>query len=197
LRSAIVHDWLTSQIGGAEKVLAAIHKLFPSPIYTLVKNLKKLEGSYFQDLEIHSSWIQKLPVAKTKYKNYLPLFPLAIEQFDLKEYDLIISSSHCAAKGVSTSPKQLHICYCHTPMRYAWDMLDEYSKELRGVKRALAKWILHRLRSWDVNTSKRVDHFIANSRFVAMRIQKFYGRSAEVIYPPVDTIFYCPAQTKK
>lgn len=189
MRSAIIHDWLISPIGGAEKVLQAIHSLFPSPIYTLVKNEKGLEGSYFQDLEIVSSFIQKLPRSIQNYKRYLPLFPLAVEHFNLKEYDLIVSSSHCAAKGVITSPDQLHICYCHTPMRYAWDLMHDYLKESkleRGVKGFLAKFFLHYLRGWDVHSAHRVDHFIANSQYVAKRIAKFYSKKAEVIYPFVD-----------
>jgi glycosyltransferase involved in cell wall biosynthesis len=193
MKSAIIHDWLISSVGGGEKVLQAIHKLFPSPIYTLVKNEKKLAGSYFQDLIIHPSFIQKLPKAKEKYKNYLPLFPLAIEQFDLSAYDVVISSSHCAAKGVITSPDQTHICYCHTPMRYAWDLTHEYLKESgleKGFKGALARLFLHYLRGWDVQSSRRVDHFIANSKYVARRIEKFYGRSSSVIYPPVDLSFF-------
>ncbi len=189
MRSAIVHDWLISGVGGGEKVLEAIHKLFPSPLYTLVKNSEKLKGTYFQDLEISTSFIQKLPRAEKKYKSYLPLFPLAIEHFDLKGYDLVISSSHCAAKGVITSPDQVHICYCHTPMRYAWDLMHDYLREAkldRGVKGFFAKVFLHYLRGWDVHSAHRVDHFIANSKYVAKRIKKFYSRDAEVIYPPVD-----------
>jgi glycosyltransferase involved in cell wall biosynthesis len=189
MRSAIVHDWLISGVGGGEKVLEAIHRLFPSPLYTLVKSAEKLRGTYFQDLEIVSSFIQKLPRAEKKYKNYLPLFPLAIEQFDLNGYDLVISSSHCAAKGVITSPDQVHICYCHTPMRYAWDLMHDYLREAkldRGVKAFFANLLLHYLRGWDVHSAHRVDHFIANSKYVAKRIKKFYNRDSQVIYPPVD-----------
>lgn len=189
MRSALIHDWLISGVGGGEKVLQAIHQLFPSPIYTLVKSKEKLKGTYFEHLEITSSFIQKLPRAEKKYKSYLPLFPLAIEHFDLKPYDLVISSSHCAAKGVITSPDQVHICYCHTPMRYAWDLMHDYLREAkldRGVKGFLAKVFLHYLRGWDVHSAHRVDHFIANSKYVAKRISKFYSRNAQVIYPPVD-----------
>ncbi len=189
MRSALVHDWLLSGIGGSEKVLEAIHRLYPSKIHTLVKSAEGLKGSYFEDLEIVSSFIQKLPRAEKKYQSYLPFFPLAIENFDLSSYDLIISSSHCAAKGVITTPEQLHICYCHTPMRYAWDLMHQYLKEAnlnRGVKGFFAKMVLHYLRGWDVHSAHRVDHFIANSRYVARRIEKFYNREAEVIYPPID-----------
>lgn len=191
--SVIVHDWLVSSVGGGEKVLQAIHKLFPSPIYTLVKNQEKLKGSYFEDLEIISSFIQKFPRAEKYYKSYLPFFPLAIENFDLSQYDLILSSSHCVAKGVITSPHQVHICYCYTPMRYAWDLMHEYLRESkldRGIKGFFAKMVLHYLRGWDTHSSHRVDHFIADSKHIANRIAKFYHRQAEVIYPPVDLSFF-------
>lgn len=189
MKSAIIHEWLTSSVGGAENCLQAIHKLFPSPIFTLIQNKKNLKDSYFENLEIHSSFIEKLPFAKTKFRNYLPLFPLAIEQFDLKTFDLVISSSHCVAKGVIIHPHQLHICYCHTPMRYAWDLMHEYLQDAnltKGFKAKLIKLILHYLRGWDVSSSFRVDHFIANSHFIKKRIEKFYGKKADVIYPPVD-----------
>jgi len=193
MHSAIVHDWLVSPIGGGEKSLEAIHRLFPSPIFTLVQSQKKIAGTYFQDLSITSSFIQKLPRAETKYRSYLPLFPLAIEQFDLTPYDLVISSSHCAAKGVITHPDQLHICYCYTPVRYAWDLMHQYLSESgleRGFKSWIVRAILHYIRGWDVQAAKRVDYFIAISRYVARRIEKFYGREAEVIYPPVDLSYY-------
>lgn len=189
MRSAIVHDWLISGVGGGEKVLEAIHRLFPSKIFTLVQDSHALKGSYFENLDIVSSFIQKMPKAKTLYQKYLPLFPFAIEHLDLSGYDLVISSSHCAAKGVITGPDQVHICYCHTPMRYAWDLMHEYLKETKlntGIKGFFAKVILHYLRGWDVHSSRRVDHFIANSQYVARRIEKFYGREAHVIYPPVN-----------
>ncbi len=189
----MIHDWLTSPVGGSENVLEEMHRLIPSPIYTLIFDPKKMVGSYFQELDIKTSFIQKLPFAKTKHRNYLPLFPLAIEQFDLHKYDLILSSSHCVAKGVITHPEQLHICYCHTPVRYAWDLMHSYLKEAkldRGIKGLLTKLALQYLRSWDVHSSHRVDHFIANSQFVASRIKKFYRRKAVVIYPPVNTTYY-------
>lgn len=199
MRSAIIHDWLINSVGGGEKVLKAIHQLFPSPIYTLVKSDQRLKGTYFQNLEIHASFIQHLYKAEKKYKSYLPLFPLAIEQFDLKSYDLILSSSHCAAKGVLASPEQVHICYCHTPMRYAWDLMHDYLRESkldRGVKGFVAKLFLHYLRGWDVHSAHRVDHFIANSAYVAKRIHKFYRRDAKVIYPPVDLTLFQEEKNK-
>ncbi len=193
MKTAIVHDWLVSSVGGGEKVLEAIHGLFPSPIYTLLSNQEKLKNSYFQNLEIRSSFIQKLPFAESKFRSYLPLFPLAIEQFDLREYEVVLSSSHCVAKGAITTPDQLHISYCHTPMRYAWDLMYDYLKESKldkGMKGFFTRFFLQYLRSWDIQSSMRVDHFVANSKFVAARIKKFYGREATVIPPPVDLSFY-------
>lgn len=188
MKTALVHDWLVG-IGGAEKWLETIFELFPSEIYTLVSSPKKLENSFFADKKIFSSFIQKLPFAEKKYQNYLPLFPLAIEQFDLSGYDLILSSSHCVAKGVLTNAEQLHICYCHTPMRYAWDLYHQYLKEAnlnRGLKGKIAKFFLHYLRGWDIHSASRVDEFVANSKFVANRIKKIYGREATVIYSQID-----------
>lgn len=185
---ALVHDWLTT-IAGAEKVIETIYELYPAPIFTLVKNEENLKGTIFEKVEIKTSFIQKLPKAKAKYRNYLLFFPFAIEQFDLSEYDVIISSSHAVAKGVLTNSNQLHICYCHTPIRYAWDLYHRYLKEVnltKGLKGFVAKLILHYIRIWDTTTSNRVDYFIANSKYIAKRIKKVYGREATVIYPPVE-----------
>jgi glycosyltransferase involved in cell wall biosynthesis len=193
LKTAIVHDWLTSAVGGGEDSLKEIHSLFPSPIYTLVQNQKALQGSYFEGKEIHTSFIQRLPSAETKYRRYLPLFPMAIEGFDLNAFDCVLSSSHCAAKGIISHPDQLHICYCYTPVRYAWDLTHQYLTESgldKGFKGALTKWLLHRFRQWDAIASHRVDEFVAISHFVARRIHKFYGRQATVIYPPVDLEYH-------
>lgn len=188
MKTALVHDWLPI-LGGAEKVLESIYELYPSPIYTLLKNRKALKGSVFEDATIHTSLIQNLPFAKTKYRSYLPFFPFAIEQFDLSDYDLVISSSYAVAKGVLIRPDQTHICYCHSPIRYAWDMYFEYLKDAKlekGFKGLIAKAVLHYIRMWDYASAQRVDYFIANSINVANRIKKFYGRDAYVIYPPVD-----------
>lgn len=193
MKTALVHDWLVSSVGGGEKVLQAIHELFPSPIYTLIQNKEKLKEGYFSKKEIFSSWIERLPFAKAKFRSFLPFFPLAVEQFDLSRYDVILSSSHCVAKGVLTHADQMHICYCHTPMRYAWDLSFDYLQEAKleqGVKSALARFFLHYLRGWDLQSAQRVDWFLANSKVVARRIEKLYGRKATVIYPPVDTSFY-------
>ncbi len=188
MKIALIHDWLVT-IAGAEKVLEAIYEIYPGPIYTLVTDREKLKGSIFENAEISSSFIQKLPRAKKKYRNYLPFFPLAIEQFDLSEYDLILSVSTCAAKGVLTRTDQLHISYCCTPVRYAWDLHHQYLKETglnKGLRGTIAKLILHYIRMWDYTTVNRVDYFITLSKYIAKRIKKIYGRDSTVIYPPVD-----------
>ena len=186
MRAALIHDWLLSPIGGSEQVLEQLHTLFESPpIYTLLWNKKAFKNSRFSTSVIHPSFLQRFPFKK-KWRFYLPFFPMAIEQFDLRDYDLILSSSHCVAKGILTHPDQLHICYCHTPMRYAWDLSFDYLKNLGWPSRLL----MHYLRGWDVSSTHRVDHFIANSHFVRKRIRRVYGRDAEVIYPPVDTSYF-------
>src|SRR5262245_10436821 len=131
MKTALVHDWLVG-VGGAEKVLRSMLELYPVPIYTLIHDKKRLEGLFSSTPRVHSSFLQKLPFATHWFRHFLPLFPLAISRFDLKEYELILSSSHAVAKGVKKRPGQLHICYCHTPMRYAWDLYEEYLRELRG-----------------------------------------------------------------
>jgi len=186
VKRALVCDWLVTMAGG-EKTLAAILEEFPSPIYTLVKKEKALQETPFAQTEITPSFLQKIPFASSCYRYFLPLFPLAIEQFDLSEYDLVLSTSHAVAKGVLTHPGQLHLCYCFTPMRYAWDLTHQYLAGLGSVQKALAKLTLHSMRKWDIASLNRVDHFAAISHHVARRIQKIYGREAEVIYPPVDT----------
>ena len=191
---ALVHDWLTGQRGG-EKVLEVLAELFPqAPIYTLFH----VRGSQSADIEgkaIRSSFLQRLPLAKRHYRSYLPLFPLAVELFDLQEFDLVVSSSHCAAKGVIPRPDALHISYIHSPMRYAWNQYFAYFSPGRlGVfSRWLIPPVISALRVWDVASSARTDIFVANSRNVARRIEKYYRREAEVIPPPVDTDFFKPA----
>lgn len=185
LKVALVHEWFTD-ITGSEKVLEAIYKLFPGPIYTLIKNNSSVKQTIFSHAKIYTSFLQNIPKIEKFYRNFLFLFPLAIEQFDLSDYDLIISSSHSVAKGVLVNPDQIHICYCHTPMRYAWFLSREYIKNLNIITLLIAKPIFHYLRMWDVVSANRVDYFIANSRNVAKRIKKTYKRDASVIYPPVD-----------
>lgn len=186
MKTAIVHDWLVS-MGGAEKSLDAIFSLYPSPIYTLVQKEGFFQKSSFAQAEIITSFIQKLPMATTKYRNYLPFFPTAVERFDLTPYDVIISSSHAVAKGAKIREGQLHLCYCYTPMRYAWDLYDQYMSDLSGLKEILAKWTLSYMRKWDAGNADKVHHYVAISQFIADRIKRVYGREATVIYPPVET----------
>lgn len=191
LRVALVHDWLTGMRGG-EKVLEILAGLFPeAPIYTLFH----FPGSVSEALEshpIHTSFLQKAPRVREHYRRYLPLFPAAIEEFDLTSYDLILSSSHCVAKGVIPSPDAWHVCYCHTPMRYAWDQEHVYFPDRTGLKARTRGLVLSGLRSWDVSSASRVNLYVANSSFVERRIRTYYGREAEVIHPPVDTDFFTP-----
>jgi glycosyltransferase involved in cell wall biosynthesis len=187
-------------MGGAEKVLETLTETFPAKLFTLVQDPKKLQGTPFEEMDVKTSFIQKLPRAKSKYRSYLPLFPMAIEQFDLSDYDLVISSSHSIAKGVLTHADQLHICYCHTPMRYAWDLYQQYLREAKlksGLKGILAKLFLHYLRIWDAHCSSRVDSYVANSEYVARRIQKLYEKEATVIYPPVDIDYFSLFEEKE
>lgn len=187
-KTALVHDWLIT-LAGAEKVLEAIYRLFPSPIYTIIADTERLKGTVFETAKIEQSFIRQLPFALKHYRKYLPLMPLAIEQFDLKGYDIVISNSHAVAKGVITAPDQLHIAYVHSPIRYAYDMQHLYLKEAgltRGLKSMFIRLILHYIRQWDRSTADGVDYFIANSKYIARRIWKSYHRESYVIYPPVD-----------
>ena len=188
INSVILHEWLTV-FAGAELVLKSIYKSYPSPIYTLIHDEKFPINDIGSNIAINTSFIQKLPLSKKKYRNYLPLFPLAIEQFDLRKYDLVLSSSYAVTKNVLTHNNQLHICYCHSPIRYAWDLYFQYLKEAKlekGLKAFIVKMVLHYIRNWDYIASNRVDHFIANSNYIAKRIKKVYNREAVVIYPPVS-----------
>ena len=189
MKIAVVCDWLVTY-AGAEKVLEQILNVFPeADLFALVDFLPENNRAFIKNKKVTTSFIQKLPKAKNKYRNYLPLMPLAIEQLDVTDYDIVISSSHCVAKGVITSPNQVHISYVHSPIRYAWDLQHQYLKESglnKGLKGWLAKAILHYIRLWDYRTANNVDYFIANSNFIAKRIWKCYRRKAKVIYPPVD-----------
>jgi len=189
MKVAIVCDWLVTY-AGAERVLEQLVNLYPdADIFCLVDFLPKNQREFIQNKVTKTSFIQKLPQAKTHYRAYLPLMPIAIEQLDVTGYDLVISSSHCVAKGILTGPDQIHISYVHSPIRYAWDLTHQYLDEANlnhGAKGWLAKIILHYMRMWDTRTANGVDYFIANSKFIAKRIKKVYGRDAEVIYPPVD-----------
>jgi len=189
MKVAIVHDWLV-ELGGAEKVFTAIAELYPSAdIFSLVCFLSEKELPCLAERNITTSFIQKLPFAAKKYRSYFALMPLAIEQLDFSEYDLIISSSYCVAKGIITGPDQIHISYCHSPMRYAWDLQNQYLRDSnlsKGIKSILTRYLLHKMRIWDVRSSFGVDYFIANSEFIGRRIQKTYRRSSKVIYPNID-----------
>ncbi len=198
MRVAIIHDWLTGMRGG-EKVLEALLDIFPDvEIFTLISNKKKISDK-IKSRKINTSFLQLIPGIFNYYRNFLPLFPFAIESFSLNGFDLVISSSHCVAKGVKRPDGIKHICYCHTPMRYAYDQFDNYfSPERNGkLKYYLIKKIIPKLREWDNKTSKRVDYFISNSTNVKNRIKQYYDRDAEVIYPPVDTDFFFPDENIK
>ena len=186
MKTVIIHDWLVAARGG-EKVLQSIAELYPSPIYTLLKKDSVVEELGLDKHLVKTSFIQHLPLSSKLYRNYFPLFPSAIERLNVSEYDLILSSSHAVAKGVKTHSKQLHICYCHSPMRYAWDLYDQYMESLSGFKKIAARLGLSYLRQWDYQTVPRVNHFIANSHFIKERIKRVYGRDSDVIYPPVMT----------
>jgi glycosyltransferase involved in cell wall biosynthesis len=182
---------------GGEKVLLSLLRLFPdAPIFTLL-HVKGSVAPEIEAREIKTTFVQRLPGVERRYRQYLPLFPAAAATLDLRGYELVISSSHCVAKGVAVDPGAMHICYCHTPMRYVWDRYDDYFGQ--GRVGAPAKWILplvaQRLRAWDVATAGRVRRYVANSRYVAGRIARYYGREAEVIPPPVDTDFFTPGDS--
>lgn len=194
MKTVLVHDWLTT-MGGAERVLETILDLFPSPIMTLVCNQHGLSPR-LRKASIETSFLQCMPLATTHYQYYLPLFPRAIDRFDVSAYDVVISSSHAVAKGVRTSSHQLHVCYCHTPMRYIWDLEQEYLSSMGLLSSAVARRVFKMLRTWDRATADRVNVWIANSRYIADRIFRIYGKRATVIYPPVATDRFQPRQKK-
>ncbi len=186
-RVAIIHEWFTSMRGG-EKCVEALCELYPDAVLFALVHLPGSVSPVIEQKEIRTSFIQRLPFAATRFRHYLPLFPLAVERFDLRGFDLIISSNHCVAKGVRTGPEALHLCYCHTPMRYIWSMYDAYfGKGRAGPVTRLAMGLARPfLQRWDVRTAERPAYFIANSENVRRRIRSIYGRDAEVIYPPVE-----------
>lgn len=193
LKVALVHHWLTTYRGG-EKVLQVFADLFPdADIYTLVYDPENMPEAITRH-RVYPSFIQKLPFAKTKFQNYLPLMPLAVEQFDLRGYDLVISSDSCIVKGVVTDPETCHICYCHSPVRYAWNLYHDYLQfNGRWPKSFIIPWLIHYIRKFDFLAAQRVDYFIANSHHVAKRIRKFYRRDATVIHPPVELDAFKPS----
>jgi glycosyltransferase involved in cell wall biosynthesis len=187
---ALIHEWFTV-LAGSEKVVEQLCGLYPrADLFAVYADPDLVKSTAFlRDRTLATSFIQNLPRAATSFRSYISLMPLAVEQFDLSSYDVVISSSHAVAKGVLTGPDQMHISYVHSPIRYAWDLQHQYLRESgldTGLKGWMAKWMLHKLRIWDHRTACGVDHFVANSQFIARRILKVYGRKADVIYPPVD-----------
>jgi glycosyltransferase involved in cell wall biosynthesis len=199
MKVAIVHDWLTLK-GGAESCLKEFLDLYPqADLFCVVDFLPEHERGFLEGHRITTSFIQRCPGAAKRYRSYLPLMPVAIEQLDVTRYDLVISSSAAVAKGVITGPDQIHIAYTHSPVRYAWDLQHQYLAESNmatGIKSALARMILHYIRLWDTRTANGVDHFVANSQFIARRIRKVYGRPSTVIYPPVDITRFRPGEQR-
>jgi glycosyltransferase involved in cell wall biosynthesis len=189
MKVAIVHEWLSS-FAGSERVVEQMLALYPqADLFVVADFLPPQERGFLGGRTVHTSFVQRLPFARRFFRHYLPLMPLAIEQFDLRGYDLVLSSSHAVAKGVLTGPDQPHVCYVHSPIRYAWDLQHQYLQEAgleRGAKSLLARLILHYMRLWDTRTAHGVDLFIANSRYIGRRIAKAYGRDSVVVYPPVD-----------
>ncbi|MGK7944670.1 MAG: glycosyltransferase [Microcystaceae cyanobacterium] len=190
MKYALVHEWLTPKAtGGSELVVQEILKHIEADLYALIDFESDNPHSYLYKRSIGTTFLQQFPLARNGVQKYLPFLPLAIEQLDLRDYDVILSSSHAVAKGVITRPDQLHICYCHTPMRYAWDLTFDYlegSKAGTGIQGIFTRYLLHRLRQWDVISANQVDYFIANSQHTARRIWRCYRRQAKVIYPPVN-----------
>ena len=198
MKVAIVHDWLVTY-GGAERVLEQLVQLWPeADLYSMVDFIPSGQRHFIANKVVKTSFIQRLPLAKKHYRHYLPLMPLAVEQFDLSAYDMVLSSSHAVAKGVLTGPNQLHICYCYTPMRYAWDLQHQYLEQsglTTGIKSILTRYLLHKMRIWDARTANGVDEFVAISHYISRRIHKVYRREAVVIYPNVDTQSFQPADS--
>ena len=189
MKIAIVHEWLVTY-AGSERVLAEMLKCIPeADLYSLVDFLPECERSFLMGKSVKTSFLQNMPLARKIFRHYLPLMPLAIEQFDLSAYDVVISSSHAVAKGVITGPNQIHICMCYSPIRYAWDMQHQYLSSMNiknSFKKIVARIFLHYMRLWDVRTASGVDQFIAISKYIKKRIWKVYRRESTVIYPPVD-----------
>lgn len=200
MKVAIIHDWLTTY-AGAERVLEQMIACYPqADLFALIDFVPQDKRGFLHGKKVTTSALQRMPFARTKYRNYLPLMPFLIEQFDLSSYDLILSSSHAVAKGVLTGPDQLHVCMCYSPIRYAWDLQHQYLVESgldHGFKGLLARWFLHKIRPWDVRTAGGVDEFIAISRFIQRRIARAYRRSSHVIYPPVDTSQFIHCEKKE
>ena len=195
IKVALVHDWLTGMRGG-EKCLEVFCELFPeATVFTLIHK-KGSVSSTIENMEIKTSFLQKIPGIEKKYRNFLPLFPRAIESFDLSDYDLVLSSSHCVAKGIKRPKGALHLCYCHTPVRYAWKFFNEYFSNEPPLKRWFISKVVNNLKKWDMKANDRVDQFIAISEYIKGRIKDYYHRTSDVIYPPVDVVS-CPLSTEQ
>lgn len=191
MKIAIVHEWLTVY-GGSERVVEALHEIFPeAPIYCLVYDEKRMPER-FKTYDIRPTFLQHVPMAKKHYQLFLPLMPYAYEQLDLTEYDVVITSSSSCSKGIITRSDALNICYCHTPIRYAWECYYDYTRDFGKLKKLLIGWQMHHIRMWDRLAADRVDYFIANSNYIRQRIGKYYRRDSEVIFPPVNTHLYAP-----
>jgi glycosyltransferase involved in cell wall biosynthesis len=189
MKVAIVHEWL-EHYAGSERVVAQLLQCYPqADMFAIVDFLPAAERAFLGGRAVQTSFIQRLPLARRRFRNYLQLMPLAVEQFELTGYDLVISSNHAVAKGVLTGPKQVHVSYVHSPMRYAWDLQGQYLREsglTTGLKSFYVRWLMHRMRQWDAVSANGVDIFVANSNYIARRISKAYRRDAHVIPPPVD-----------
>lgn len=200
MKIAIVHDWFVTY-AGSEKVVEQMLEVYPdADLFSLVDFIDSDKRRFIKNKPVKTTFIQKMPMAAKKYRNYLPLMPLAIEQLDLSEYDVIISSSHAVAKGVLTGPNQLHISYVHSPIRYAWDLQHQYLKEAnltKGLKAWFVKWTLHNIRNWDYRTANGVDVFLSNSNFIGKRIWKVYRRESKTLYPPVDVSSFTLKEEKQ
>jgi len=196
MKIAIVHDFL-AQAGGAERVVEALHEIWPdAPVYTSIYDARSTFPS-FRQMDVRTSFLQNVPLANTNrhHKKFLTLFPMAMEMLDLRGYDVVVSSSSAFAKGIITYPETCHICYCHTPTRFAWRYAEYVDQGgFSRIERALMPFVIHRLRAWDWQAAQRVDYFLGNSHNIVRRIQKFYGRTAEVLYPPVDTNRFQPVE---
>ncbi len=194
MKKALINDWYYVN-GGAEKVIHSLNSIWDDfDHFALIDFLNDDDRNFILNgKKAQTSFIQKLPTAKQNHRKFLQLFPLAIEQFDLSRYDLIISSSSSVAKGIRRNKKQLHICYCHSPMRYVWDLQEQYLQDAglnKGLKGLYAKYVLNKIKKWDIENSENVDFFIANSNYVAQRIKRIYNRESTLIYPPVDVDFF-------
>lgn len=201
MKKALISDWYYVN-GGAEKVIHSINSIWDDfDHFALIDFLNDEDRKFILNgKKAKTSFIQKLPTVKKNHRKFLQLFPIAIEQFDLRDYDLIISSSSAVAKGIKTNKNQLHICYCHSPMRYAWDLREQYLKDAglnKGLKGLYAKSVLDKIQKWDLSNSDNVDFFIANSKHIAERIKKIYNRESTVIYPPVDVDFFSLEEIKE